>query len=264
MEQLCRAIGMPEEVTQILLTMEPRPLPTEPLLRRETWDQGLQELRRAIGDDPRGFRMLHTQLGCALAARQVYHRLGLSERIYIDTMAAFSRFVKEHLVSFGCYGFDRDFWTVRQIACVQFRIGELEYCLTREQGEKVVYLHIPSDADLSLPRLRASYLEARATLRRVFPDYADVPIISESWLFSPALAQFLPEDSRILDFQRSFTIRPCRDGREDVLLWVFKHPGMALEALPVDTRLQRALKPFLRSGGVFPVGQAVLKADPFL
>ena len=266
MEKLCRAIGMPDAVTSRLMELDahPQTLPVEKLLHRDTWDEGLRELRQAIGEDPDGFQMLHTQLRCALAARTTYGQLGLSNQIYIDTMAAFSRFVKEHLVSFGRYGFDRGFWTVREIACVLFRIGELEYCLTQQDGQKVVCLHIPSDADLTTCRLRRSYMDAKAVLQRTFPDYADVPIVSESWLFSPVLQNFLPEDSRILRFQRSFDIRPGRDGRADVLQWVFRKPDLPLDQLPEDTYLQRALKPFLCRGGAFPLGLVTLRPDPFL
>ena len=266
MEHLCRAIGMPEAVTRRLLELDARPrvLPVEKLLLRDTWDEGLQELRQAIGEDPDGFQMLHTQLRCALTARATYEQLGLSDQIYTDTMAAFSRFVKEHLVSFGRYGFDRGFWTVREIACVLFRIGELEYCLTQKDGQNVICLHIPSDADLTTSKLHRSYTDAKAILQRSFPDYADVPIISESWLFSPVLQNFLPEDSRILRFQQSFDIRPGRDGRDDVRLWVFRNPNLPLEQLPEDTRLQRLLKPYLCRGGAFPLGEVTLRPDPFL
>ncbi len=44
------------------------------------------------------------------------------EDVFIATMGCFSRFVREHFDSYGYYGFDRDFWTTRQVNAKLFRI----------------------------------------------------------------------------------------------------------------------------------------------
>ena len=116
MEALCRRIGMPEEVTQRLLAMD-FPLPDlRKLTREETWEEGLGEVKAALGDDPEGMKLLRCMLHCALGAREEYRRLGICDDIYFHTMGCFSRFVGEHLESYGRYGFDRGFWTVRQVS----------------------------------------------------------------------------------------------------------------------------------------------------
>ena len=79
----------------------------------------------------------------------------------------------------------------------------------------------------------------------------------ESWLLSPVLKDLLPPDSRILRFQRVFDLTPgSGDEREAVLQWVFRltpsqQQGVSLDALPENTSLQKNLKRFLLSGGVF-------------
>lgn len=237
--------------------------PVLEMLRQEkNWEQGLAEAKRLLGEDPDGYKMLCCMLLCARKCREDYESRGISQKIYVDTMACFSRFVEEHRNSFGRYGFDRGFWTVRQVSGKLFRIGQLEYELTEEDGQKVVSLHIPSDADLSGPELRQSYEDAREFLMRLFPEYAAGPWVCGSWLLSPNLQDMLPESSRILEFQRSFRIlRQWQD--EDFKEWVYGRTDIPTESLPEKTTLQRELKKFLLMGGTFLSAGGVLVEDPF-
>ncbi len=267
METLCQNIHMPEEVTKQLLGIHRDPAfapDLSKLTREETWKEGRRELRETLGDDPRGLRELCCMLRCALAAKENYARLGLSDNIYYDTMACFSRFVREHRESFGSYGFDRGFWTVRQISCRLFRIGQLEYELTTWQGEKAVSLHIPTDVTLQLPLLRQSWEEAKQIISTTFPEYADAPMFCESWLLSPALETLLPASSHILAFQRSFRQTGLHPEDREFILWVFRDPRLAMEDYPENTSLQRKLKAHLLRGGSFVSAEGILSEDPFL
>ena len=221
MEQICRKINMPEEVTGKLLeihrTLDMFPC-LELLMREETWSKGLEQLKEALGEDPGGFRRLCCMLRCALRAREDYDRLGISEKIYLDTMGAFSRFVREHKESYGSYGFDRGSWTPRQVSCKLLRIGQLEYELTTLDGEPVVSLHIPTDVDLRPEILRPSIRKGLAEFYCLFPEYNEKRVYCHSWLLSPQLKEFLPETSNILRFQELFDIEPEAVGGNDVLL----------------------------------------------
>lgn len=267
MEELCRKTAMPEEVTQRILAWHNDPdfLPElTALTREETWETGLAALKKALGEDPRGFKLLCCMLRCALAAQDRYHSLGLSEEVYYDTMACFSRFVREHRDSFGCWGFDRGFWTVRQVSCRLFRIGQLEYELVSRDGQPMISLHIPSDASLELPQLRRSYLQAREMIGAAFPAYQNAPMHCISWLLSPALQEMLPPGSNILTFQHSFHIVPVPAASMQFLQWIVKNPDLRPEDFPEDTVLQRNLKAFLLEGGSFPLGKGILHPDPFI
>lgn len=235
--KLCDRIQMPREVTDIVLSDDK-------------------------GDKSLGFQVLTDHLLRACDCWEEYQRLGISEEIYIATMACFSRFVGEHMVSFGCYGFDRDFWTTRQISAKLFRIGQLEYELLEEQGERKISLHIPSDCKLHTALLRQSYLQAKALISKTFPDFADVPYVCGSWLLSPNLKDFLPESSNILKFQQSFTLTDVY-AEPDFKEWVFKRTDIPDSDLPEDTSLQRKVKAFLLSGGIFLSGEGILISDPF-
>ncbi len=262
MEQLCRKINMPEEVTQKLLeihsTLEVFPC-LDLLMQEETWTEGLDQLKKALGEDPGGMKRLCCMLRCALKAKAEYDRLGISEEIYVDTMGAFSRFVREHQESYGCYGFDRGSWTPRQVSAKLFRIGQLEYELTTLEGEDIVSLHIPTDVDLRLEVLGPSLKEGLAELYRLFPEYEGKAVYCHSWLLSPLLKEFLSETSNILRFQALFDLESEGTPGNDVLLWVFKNPKLPREEYPENTSLQRKLKAFFLQGGKFLEGTGYLR-----
>jgi len=209
-------------------------------------DQGAAEMAR--------------QLNIAIANRQNGPLCDIPEPIWIDTMKCFTRFVLEHYQSCGEYGFDRGFWTTRQISGKLFRIGELEYELLEENDNKTVSLHIPSDAHLEGGQLNDSVSQAQAFFNQYFPAWGNAPMHCESWLLSPQLKQLLQENSRILRFQQGFDISEAADDAlEAILQWVYcLTPSMqknaALKALPETTSLQRAMKAYLLSGGTVHSG----------
>lgn len=262
MEQLCHKINMPLEVTRKLVelhrTMEVYPC-LDLLMREDTWNAGLEQLKEALGEDPGGFRRLCCMLRCALKAKAEYDRLGISEEIYLETMGAFSRFVREHRESYGFYGFNRGSWTPRQVSCKLFRIGQLEYELTTLEDRDIVSLHIPTDVDLRPEVLLPSLKAGLAEFYRIFPQYAGKPVYCHSWLLSPLLKDFLPEHSNILRFQELFAVETDETPGNDVLLWVFKNPRLPKEEYPENTSLQRKLKAFYLEGGQFLEGKGYLK-----
>lgn len=262
MEQLCRRINMPEEMIRKLVDTH-RTLPyfscLDLLMRQETWNEGLDQLKESIGDDPSGIKRLCCMLRCAQNAKSDYERLGISETIYTDTMGAFSRFVREHMESYGSYGFDRGSWTPRQVSCKLFRIGQLEYELTALEGTPIVSLHIPTDVDLNPDVLQPSFKAGLAELYRLFPEYEGKPVYCHSWLMSPLLKNLLPENSNIIRFQGLFDIEPEGTPGNDVLLWVFKNPKLPREEYPEHTSLQRKLKQFFLNGEKFLDGTGYLR-----
>ncbi len=260
MKDLCDRIGMPEEVTEDILRIHEDPgfLPDISGLRQEErWQDALQTLKEELGEDPKELKQLCCMLRCVLEAKNEYAALGLTDTIYYDTFACFSRFVREHKESYGNYGFDRGFWTVRQVSGKLFRIGQMEYELTALEGKKAISLHIPSDAHLN--GFRESWKLAKPLLGRVFTDYAEAPVFCRSWLLAPELKQLLPGNSQILAFQKNFHIRSLNVSTGGYKLWVFKDPRLPPEAYPEDTTLQRNLKAWVLNGGTLTDALGILK-----
>ena len=264
LDTFCHAIGLPAPCRSQVLSfrrdpsftrLSPRALPIlEDLLLPTLWDQALARLKALLGTDPEGMKILTFMLAACGETRKIYDSLHISETIFIDTMKCFSRFINEHMESYGTYGFDRDFWTMRQISARLFRLGSLEYELTEEAGQRVCHIHIPSDGNLALTPRRSSYAMAEGFLRQTFPGYDGVPFLCTSWLLSPGLRKCLPEGSRIRSFQDDFIITETFPERTNFLTWVYKRPDIPLEKLPENTSLQRTLKNYLLAGG--KVGEA--------
>lgn len=262
--RLCAAVDMPQEVTDTLLSFSlalPRFCVEE---TPENWESHLAALRETLGEDPDGIKLLAAMLLSAEDTWKQYEAHGIGWDIFTETMTCFPRFVREHMETFGRYGFDRWWWVPRQLSCRLFRIGVLEYELTEEAGQNIISLHIPGGADLSEGVLRESYLAARSLIGRCFPGWAEAPMVCWSWLLSPTLRELLPPASRILGFQSNFTITSRPQSGNGFLLWVYKRTDLPYEALPEETSLQRKLKAHLLAGGTFPDGRGVLSPDPFL
>ena len=252
LQMLCEKIGLPSVVAERVLLCPA--VPDSILLSLRTpgqWDAGRAALAECLGEDPDGLETLAGHLQCALKTWEIYQKQHISEEIFIETMKCFTRFVREHRQSYGRYGFDRDFWTVRQLSAVLFRIGELEY----ETVGDAIHLHIPSDSVLEKPRLRRSWEAAREML-------GDGEMVCHSWLLSPDLPGLLDGDSRILDFQRNFAIH-SPEPDDSFRQWVFKDPGCPDRQLPENTRLQRELKAFVLAGNTFHAAHGTLDPDPF-
>lgn len=251
---LCKKIELPDEMSGAVLAFSDEydfgqvQNSMRRLFFRKTWESGLSELKSTLGQDEHGVKVLTCMLLCALWTAENYKRLGIGEAIYIDTMKCFSRFVCEHKESYGIYGFDREWWTARQISGQLLRIGELEYEMVEEDGKKYISLHIPSNAVLKEDRIRSSYQAAKRLFKEVFTDYASAEMVCYSWLLSPTLKKLLKAGSHILAFQRLFDIEPTGEEETDHMQWVFKNPNLSLGELPEQTSLQRKLKQYLLEG----------------
>lgn len=149
--------------------------------------------------------MLSYMLTAAFYSLEEYEEKGIPKEIFTDTMKCFSRFTQEHYKSYGYYGFDQGFWTGRQLSLQLFRLGELEFEKTIEENQKIIVVHIPSDAILTEENCKKSLRMADDFFREEDCSYEHVPYSCNSWLLSPALKNLLPEQSNILKFQNLFT-----------------------------------------------------------
>ncbi len=266
-------IDMPQEVTERLGSLAEGER-AGALLAGEDYRELMQydlsaaaylRLEKELADHPaaeNGLDMLMLQTMAAFSMRQQEPWREIPEEIYLATMKCFSRFVREYRVSYGGYGFDRGFWTPRQICGKLFRLGELEYEINDE--ENAVSIHIPGDADLSEEKLEASYAQQAAFFREHFPEAAGRPRMCDSWLLSPALKDLLPPDSKILSFAAHFEITKVDPDAADYLEWVYKIAGgqqdhVKLEELREDTSLQRKMKAFLQKGGKVGIAWGIWK-----
>lgn len=267
LKDICDGINMPEEVTNIVLELEKEldMKALEPsvnkLYHRPLWQEGLDELRKAFGEDKNNYKMLTCMLVMSLDVYKKYKEKGISDKVFYDTFACFSRFVREHMSSYGSYGFDREWWTTRQLSMEEFRLGELEFEVEKWQDGDVISVHIPSDASITRENCVDSYNWSKEFFREYYPDFAYNYYICDSWMLSPGLKDVLPAESRILSFQKDFTITEWDKENPSYLEWVYKNPNLTLEELPENTSLQRNIKKYLKEGGKIGTAFGYIKAD---
>lgn len=230
------------------------------MMAGETAKETYEALEARLQEDKGSFKMLLCQLECARRCHAEYRAKGISDAVFADTMKCFRRYLLECERKTGEMYFDRGWWTYRQISMRLFRIGELEYELHSIGDEKLVHLHIPSDAAFTRENVDESLKQAARFIERYYPDYAQAKRVCDSWLLSPQLQRILPPSSNILDFQRRFTIlKVDAEGRE-YMEWIFQAPKDAEPSgLSEKTSLQRAAKKLLLAGGNIGAAYGMLK-----
>ncbi len=222
---------------------------TERLLDRARWAEAVEELKGRLGEDPDHLRLLWEELRIVREKSPDWGKKGIPEKVFRDTMGFVTRNLKDAKKAHGRYCFPVGWWFPRQMAMELFRLGSLEFELVPREGERRVYLHIPSDASLSEEAVGDSLRRFRAFAAEFYPEWAEAPLYCDSWLLSPALSQLLPENSRILAFQHRFRILSVDGDSMGAVSWIF--PGFREPSgeMPEKTELQRRMKAFLLKGG---------------
>ena len=219
------------------------------LMNQDTAKETYLYLKDLFPEDTDQICLLYCQLECARRIEKRYQRLGIPNKVYLDTMKCFSRFLEESKRKNGRLCFDRGWWTYRQISMQIFRIGALEYELKEYQSLPVIALHIPSDADLSPKAVDESLTEAKGFFRSFYQRYYCRAYTCDSWLLSPALRPFLSSESHILAFQNRFQILDEDLENMGYLEWLFQVPKETpVCELPQRTRLQQQVKDAMLKG----------------
>ena len=213
-------------------------------------------LETLLGDDDMG--ILACQLYAATHTRELYRAKGIDDRIFLDTLGCFRRFLGETAIRTGRVYFDRWWWTFRQLSMRIFRIGQLEFEMMREPF--AIAMHIPSDSKITSENVDASIAAAREFFAKYYPEYAQAPFGCESWLLSPTLRGLLGPDSRIGAFSDRFMLIHVDPDPKDVWEWLFRaSEDTPVEELPETTSLQKNVKYYLLEGGSIGVARGILK-----
>ncbi len=267
--ELCLLIGVPKVVQDKVFKYENEidfksiEAQIAQMNNPNTWEKSVNDLIKLLAPDETGLKMLTCQLHAACNTFEKYKNMGISDAIFIATMRFFTRFLYYHNKVYGEFKYVWGWWAVRQISMYEFRIGELEYEMIIQNDKKLISIHIPSDADMTSSSLRKSYLEARKFFEKYYPEYAKVDMICGSWLLAPALKKILPDDSKIIQFQRSFELTDQEDDSPGFLDWVYGRRDIPFENLPEETSLQRNLKKYLLNGGKVEWSNGILISNPF-
>lgn len=264
-EELCEGIELQNEVKSAVLDFYQHfdfsavDSYLQMLKNKETQAEARDSLKAVFGNDNRQIKILSCMLFCAAELYAWYREKGISEEIYFDTMKCFTRFIEECKTMTGVYAFDRDWWTSRQVGGTLFRIGALEYEMKEFNGQPVISLHIPSDANFTEESCNSSIAMAKDFFATYFEEYADADYICHSWLLAPELKELLCENSNILKFQRRFKIQKVDYGDTGYIEWVYKVKNCAIQDLPEKTSLQKRMKQYLLQSNQIGLGLGIME-----
>ena len=217
------------------------------------------ELQDILGEDEDGIKILTCMLKASANLYDVYKAKGIRDEVYVETMKCYTRFISETYRMTSRYYFDRYWWTARQAGGHLYRIGELEYELKRLDDKQVIDIHIPSDADFSPESVDESLEMEEEFLRVYYPETSGCDFTCDSWLLSRQLEGMLKEESNIRSFAKRFEILGEGEPDTEFIEWIFNTKTDDYEMLPENTSLQRAMKKFILSDGVFRNGYGILK-----
>lgn len=240
--------------------------------------QAVTQLQQETGDSS-GLTILAIQMRCAALSRKLYARADLSDELFVRTFDWFPRFVRwqksnvdgllGHRVADPAHPalFTEAFWSPRLLNLSILRFGEFEFefseASSSEEGNQagcVVNLHIPEDARLDAEHMRASFTQFRAFTAARLPRFLAAPLMCESWLLDPALDELLPANSHLREFRSLFSLTGS-EVSQDYQKWIVGCEGLSADELPEVTSLQRAIKQYVRSGGVMSCGIGQLSSS---
>jgi hypothetical protein len=195
-------------------------------------------------------------------------RVGLAPALTAATLRDVGRMLRRNRVWFGAPGLGDELagWLPRHLVGAILEIGRLQHERIRpgirtsawflEEGadwspaELAVNLHIPESGPLDPAAVGESLRAARTVMRKRFPEHRLRVRYCISWLLDPQLAEYLPETSNIMAFQRMFRIGPAKDddGDASVRKFVFGNAPGAPGDLPQRSSLERAAVAHWRAG----------------
>lgn len=204
----------------------------------------------------------------AILSYDKYIEKGINEKIYLNTMKCFSRFVRETYNNTNKYIFDRGFWAWRQLSLRIFRINELEFEIASlnddiakkiniPKEDKVLYVHIPSDAVCTNEKLNTTYKNAKIFFNEIFNK--EYKILCSSWLLGKELEGFIKKDSGIYNFRKDYNMLDNYFESNDYLEWVFNKFEGDIKDFNAKTSLQKSIQQHILKGGKMTVGLGVLK-----
>lgn len=266
LEQLCEDIKLQESIKERVLSFSKE---FDFSLIRELMDklmiidsgfEAYEKLTEYFKDDEDCIKILSSYLMCALEVREKYVQKGIDDKVFVDTMGCFVRFINECKVKTGREGFDRAYWTYRQLSMVVFRLHELEFELKELENEKIIKIHIPSDSKFTSENVDISLNLLKDFVSKYYPEFENVKLVCDSWLLSLKLRELLDENSNIRSFQDRFEIISQNYEAKDFIVWLFMtHINCDINQLREDTSLQRRVKKLLLDGGNIGSGYGILK-----
>ncbi len=258
MQELLEKINMPADYCKVLMA--------EYTGFRQITDAKniLLDEHSGISSNMRMMLLLHI----ALEERENGAWSPFPEEVFLNTMAAFTRFVEFYKDATGEYGYGKYNWPLLHVTAKWFRIGELEFELYEKDGKHEIGIHIPAGARLKPEIIEDTLKKEQAFMKEYFPEWVGLPHHCSSWMLAPALDEMLPEKSGIRWFRSLFDVTEYLPDEVFYLEFVFGLEyfqyckGVDYHELKEETTLQKKMKEYLLQGGRPGSGLGYLKSLP--
>ena len=129
----------------------------------------------------------------------------------------------------------------------EYKKSEWE-CVLR-QGDTVISVHIPQNADLTPEAVQQSYEGGMKFAKERFPELMPKCYYCGSWIIDPRLEDILGSESKIVKFGKTFLRYPIKCSQREGFHFVFPSYNGKDEDLPENTTLQKKFKAIYLSGG---------------
>ncbi|MEI6423622.1 MAG: acyltransferase domain-containing protein [Lentisphaerota bacterium] len=125
-------------------------------------------------------------------------------------------------------------------------------------GAPMINIHIPAGEPLTRESCIASLNQAVEFFAEHLPDFKWKGFYCHAWLLDPVLQELLPEDSKIIQFQKLGHLYPV-GGETETIRRVFGNSGIKGTSNP--NRMQKKLAEFISAGGVVHNGGMFIMKD---
>lgn len=115
-------------------------------------------------------------------------------------------------------------------------------------GDNIIEVHIPGRSKLTEEECARSYSQALEFFRKRSPEIDFKAFTCWSWLLDPGLAEILPAESNIVQFQRPYHRLPIPGGASQAYDLVFWNSNIDLTKAPRDTALRRGIIDYVAAG----------------
>ena len=226
-----------------------------------------KRLARSTGIHPFTLDLL-LLLCCFCALRKTYAQKGLSEELFVESLADVRYKLEECRMVYGICGNFVFHWYRGFFDCTRFKLGRLQfephemkndYRDVLKTGDMIYRCHIPMAGSLTPEMVQDSIKQAYEFYK---PEGA-LYIHCSSWLLFPEHYALYPEGSNLRKFYDLFDIYASKLSPDSSNSWrVFGTMEKRPDCLPGDNSLRRAFREYLRAGKVMGSGSGVITYWP--